>query len=97
MENGMEANKISTISITRQNSVDLHKALRKMLSLLTEEFYVHDIEYTADPNSDKGSFFSTLIIGMFRDGSYLDLNDTQTTDEQLESMNIQDLLQTVEG
>ena len=85
---GLAATRISMITITRDDSVKLHRATRKMLSMLSDDFKISDIEYTADPNSDKGTFFSVMIIGTFDNGSYIDLNANQTAEGRLDTLQI---------
>ena len=69
------ATKTSLITVTRNNSVDLQKAVRRVLNKLYN-FYIADIEYSIDP-TEGGTKYSAIITGAVPEG-YINLDENQT-------------------
>lgn len=74
----LKANKASLITITRDNPVDLQKALRRMLDRL-DNFLVADIEYTMDDAKTANPKYSAIILGSVPEG-YINLTELDTFD-----------------
>lgn len=74
----LKANKASLITITRNNPVDLQKALRRMLDRL-DNFLVADIEYTMDDAKTETPKYSAIILGSVPEG-YINLTEIDTFD-----------------
>ena len=74
----LRATDTSLITITRDSSVELSRALRKMLEKLGDDFIIADIEYASEFEGEEK--YSVTIIGAFGSGKVLDLDEEETQD-----------------
>ena len=86
----LQATKTSIITVTRNSSVELSKALRKIFLKLTSKFVITDIEYGINYNTESlENIYSAMIIGNLTTGGVIDLTEYETNNPDGIVLNIQ--------